>query len=68
MGFFFKSVFHIKQGPKEIKRALSGQTGGTEITISPQGELVELHIDEFLVIYIEPILLPHRHDVPQNYY
>ena len=41
--------------------------GATEINISPQGELLEIHIDEFLVIYIKPISLPHRHDVPQTH-
>ena len=66
-GFFSKSVFYIKQGPKQIERALSGQSGATEINISPQGELIELHIDEFLVIYIEPLSLPHGHAVPQNF-
>ena len=40
-GFFSMSVFHIKQGTKQIERALSGQEGATEINISPQGELIK---------------------------
>ena len=66
-GFFSKRVFHIKQGTKQIERALNGQEGATEITIVPNGELMEFHINEYLIIHIEPLSLPHRHDVHQNY-
>ena len=37
--------------------------GATEISLVPNGELIQIHVDNYLVIHIEPLSLPHRHIV-----
>ena len=59
-GFFSKSVFKITQDPDQIKRALEGTGGPTEIRIEPDGELISIQIDNYLTIHVEPVTLPHR--------
>ena len=63
-GRFSKSVYTIKQGPTQNERALSGQGGATELHLTPQGEIIQMLIDEYFVLYIEPLSLPHRHNIP----
>ena len=66
-GFFSKSVFKVTQDPDQIKRALEGTGGPTEIRIEPDGELITIQIDNYLTIHVEPVTLPHRSTVsPYN--
>ena len=59
-GFCSKSVFKITQDKEQIKRAIEGSGGPTEIKIDPDGELVTIEIDNYMIIHIEPMTLPHR--------
>ena len=62
-GYFSKAVFKIKQGRDQIQRAINGTGRATEISLVPHGELIQIHVDNYLVIHIEPLSLPHRHIV-----
>ena len=62
-GYFSKAVFKIKQGRDQIQRAINGAGGATKISLVPNGELIQTHVDNYLVIHIEPLSLPHRHIV-----
>ena len=59
-GFCSKSVFKITQDKEQIKRAIEGSGGPTEIKIDPDGELITIEIDNYMIIHIEPMTLPHR--------
>ena len=60
-GGYRKYVYTIKQGPEQIERALKGERRATELHLKPSGELIQLVIEDYLVIYSEPLSLPHRH-------
>ena len=38
-----------------------------EISLVPRGELIEIHVNDYLIIHIEPLSMRHHHDVHQNY-
>ena len=59
-GFLSKTVYKITQDSEQLKRAVEGIEGPTEIRIEPEGELIEIRINEYLVILVEPVTLPHR--------
>ena len=62
-GFFSKSVFRIQKGAEQIQRATSGSGGPTKIVLVPDGELITIHVDNYLTIHVEPLRLPHRQKV-----
>ena len=43
--------------------SMKGEWGATEIHLKPQGKIIQLVIDDKLVIYIEPLSLPHSHNI-----
>ena len=62
-GYFSKNVFKIQQGLEQIQRAINSTGGATEICLVLNGKLITIHVDNYLVIHVEPLSLPHRHVV-----